>query len=897
VTAFVDCLFRYADEKTYVNLRAFHDLKDGAPSLFIEPVKIGAPDFIERVCERIREAAAHPEPHVFCPPVCVFTEPNGAATGNLAEGIALSVECDANGGAARKRLTSILGVVPTVTVASGGTWLNPETNRLEAKLHLHWRLVEPTRDAADHEKLTEGRALAAELVSADKSATSIVHPLRWPGSWHRKTNSPRIARLKTNPDSEIELGEALERLREACPPKTHVVGNGHDRDEEGRDLRASLPELEAALSVMPNEATWDEWNRVGMAAWVASEGKAFDAFDDWSKKSSKYNDRNTRVRWNHYFQSPPSRVGAGTIFHLAAQADSDWRRKIKIPEAPDWQKRILEDANRALAEQERALAEQTRIDELACKSRVEYDRERKKAAADLKIRTKTLDDEVEKRRRQRGTSTKKPPDDKERLKELERAAGDLIREPDILERFGKAVQAAGLVGETNNAKILYLAQTTRLFERPVSVAIKGISAGGKSFTVESVLRFFPPEAYFERTGLSEHALPYSNEDFEHRHIVLYEVAGMDSEMLSYFVRTLLSENRITYETVEKTSEGLRSRVIEKKGPTGLLTTTTAAVLHPENETRILSLGVIDSPEQTKAVMAAIGASAVSGGSPGRISQPVWEAFQRWLALGEYRVVVPFAKDLAEEIPPIAVRLRRDFGMLLALVKAHALLHRSTRTADGQGKIIATLADYAAVYALVHKLFAEGIEATVPPTVRATVEAVKAAMAEAVKEISLTALAKQLKLEKSTVSARVHKAIARGFLVNNETKKGLPARIALGDPLPEERQVLPPPEVFEGDCSGVRSESEGVSTRTAFSGDTPAADGAESEKSPEAPIRLARDAERQAETGQKSQKDDGAVPPGGNSECGLYPFESHQTLEHPPEPRPWQDTPEQAAIAR
>jgi hypothetical protein len=121
VTAFTDCLFRYADEKTYVNLRAFHDLKDGASPLFVEPVKIGAPDFIERVCERIREAGAHAEPFVFCPPICTFSEPNGAATENLAEGVALSVECDANGEAARKRLTSILGVEPTVTVASGGT--------------------------------------------------------------------------------------------------------------------------------------------------------------------------------------------------------------------------------------------------------------------------------------------------------------------------------------------------------------------------------------------------------------------------------------------------------------------------------------------------------------------------------------------------------------------------------------------------------------------------------------------------------------------------------------------------------------------------------------------------------------------------------------------------------
>ena len=589
VAAFVNCLFRYADLGTYINLRAFNDRKDNAPPLFVEAVNVGTADFIDRVCARIQECAEHIEPHVFCPPVCTFSEPNGAAVANLAEGVALSVECDGTPYAAQKKLAGILGK-PTIIVASGGIWKNPETARLEHKMHFHWRLVEPTRTTEEHERLREARALAAALVGADRSAVAIVHPLRWPGSWHRKNIAdPRMVRLKANPDSEIELGDALEKLREACPPQARASGNGHDRDEEGRDLRAPLHEIEAALGVIPNEATtWDEWNRVGMATWVASKGQGFDAFDEWSKKSSKYNERNTKVRWNHYFLSPPSRIGAGTIFHLASQADPDWRSKIKAPEAPDWQKKILEQAALGLAEQER-------INELARKSKVEYDRERKQAAAELKIRAKTLDDEVTKRRKRPSAASIKPPDDKERLKEFERAAGGLICEPDILERFGIDVQASGLVGETNNAKILYLALTSRLFDRPVSIAIKGVSAGGKSFTVESVLKFFPPAAYFERTGLSEHALPYSEEEFRHRHIVLYEAAGMEQEVLSYFIRTLLSENRIRYETVDKVDGVLRSRTIEKEGPTGLLTTTTSEALHPENETRLMSLGVIDSP--------------------------------------------------------------------------------------------------------------------------------------------------------------------------------------------------------------------------------------------------------------------------------------------------------------
>ena len=285
-------------------------------------------------------------------------------------------------------------------------------------------------------------------------------------------------------------------------------------------------------------------------------------------------------------------------------------------------------------------------------------------------------------------------------------------------------------------------------------------------------------------------------------------------------------------------------------------------------------------------MAALGTRAATGEAPGGSDKLAWEAFQRWLALGECRVVVPFAMDLAEKIPPVAVRLRRDFGMLLALVKAHALLHRSTRAADGQGRTIATLVDYAAVHGLVHKLFAEGVEATVPPTMRATVEAVQAMNRL---DVSLTTLARQLKLEKSTVSARVHKAIARGFLVNNESQKGLPARIVLGDPLPEELQVLPPPEVFEGDCSGVRSESDGVSTHTAFSTYTPPRAGTDSERRPEIATQSADEAENQKDGSTKA-------PQAEKYDSGLYPSESHRTPEQPPSEHfpPWQDTAEGAA---
>jgi len=317
---------------------------------------------------------------VFCPPVCSFAEPSGAATENLAEGVALSVECDSNPYAALKKLTGILGK-PTVVVASGGTWKN-EAGRLEAKLHLHWRLAEPTRDPADHARLYEARALAAEIVGADKTAVALVHPLRWAGSWHRKTDTPRLVRLKARPDSEIELGEALERLREAHAASVSPKGNGHDRDEEGRDLTAPLSKLAAAMAVIPNDETtsWDTWNRMGMALWMASSGQGFAIFDAWSLKHTKYDAETTRARWEHYGRSPPDRIGAGTIFYLADQIDRGWHDKYVKGER----------AAKSKAENE----EQALLDALAKKGPIEYDRERKRAAKQLGIRPGTLDDVI-----------------------------------------------------------------------------------------------------------------------------------------------------------------------------------------------------------------------------------------------------------------------------------------------------------------------------------------------------------------------------------------------------------------------------------------------------------------------------------------------------------------------
>lgn len=387
--------------------------------------------------------------------------------------------------------------------------------------------------------------------------------------------------------------------------------------------------------------------------------------------------------------------------------------------------------------------------------------------------------------------------------------------PRILDALADEVRSRGLVGEEGLVKTLYLVLTSRLLDKQVSAGVKGHSASGKSHAVQTVAEFFPRDAYLEFTAMSERALVYSSEEYAHRTIIVYEVTalreGVEDDMTSYFVRSLLSEGRIDYEyTVRDKNGEFTTKKITKEGPTNLIFTTTKTKVHAENETRILSLATNDSREQTARVLLEI-----ADESNGHGDQEPWREFQRWLASQEHQVTIPYAKQLAQQIEPVAVRLRRDFGSLLALIRAHAMLHQANRTRDEAGRIVATLDDYAVVRELVADTLAEGVGTTVSDTVRETIAAVEALARAHIEGVALRVIAEKLKLDKSNVSRRLRVAADGGYLRNLEDKRGKPARWIVGDPLPEPVGLLPEPAqlatavaVPDLECCGVAPKSGG-----------------------------------------------------------------------------------------
>lgn len=232
-------------------------------------------------------------------------------------------------------------------------------------------------------------------------------------------------------------------------------------------------------------------------------------------------------------------------------------------------------------------------------------------------------------------------------------------------------------------------------------------------------------------------------------------------------------------------KGFTTRNIRKEGPTNCIVTTTALNLHGENETRMLSLSTNDSASQTQAIMRQLAA----GSAQDSTDLTERHNLQIWLAGAERRVVIPYAGFLANNIPPIAVRLRRDFRAILRLIETHAMLHQLTRGRDESGRVVAEVADYAAIRDLVADLVSEGVGSMVPDSVRETVKIVEEIAGSDGARID--AVAARLKIERSAAGRRLGTARERGYIDNLEEKRGRPARYVLGAPLPEKLDLLPP----------------------------------------------------------------------------------------------------------
>ncbi len=371
------------------------------------------------------------------------------------------------------------------------------------------------------------------------------------------------------------------------------------------------------------------------------------------------------------------------------------------------------------------------------------------------------------------------------------AIKDLANNPNILNLLETTVQDRGFAGTAEIPKLVYLTLLSGMLEKPVSLIIKGPSGSGKSFSMNMGKQFIPPDAYEQFEGMSEKALVYLKDlSLKHKHLVIGEASGMADGNGRTLLRQLLSEGKVRYATVQSTDKnGLEgSELPTLEGPMGLLMTTTANSLHPEDESRMLSVEVNDSPELIEQALLAQALGTNRKLAP--LNTDAWFGLYGQIVESSKEVVIPFAAEIVRGLPTSHDRIKRDFPHVLSLIKAHALLHSATRGRNGDGAVIANVDDYAAVRDLVNEPISQGLQVAVADTIRAVVEGVQSLQKHQHHSVSQAALSETLKRDQSVVSRSVKQAIDLGYLVDNNPGQGRVSQLSLGERKLPTRSALP-----------------------------------------------------------------------------------------------------------
>jgi putative DNA primase/helicase len=142
--------------------------------------------------------------------------------------------------------------------------------------------------------------------------------------------------VNCNPAHRVEIVDGMQAIDQCDELDEIALGklDGNGGAKASSDPEAEIGDIAAALDIIPNplpqwdpDDCWNEWNTIGLAVWRASGGseEGFLVFNGWSAKClQKYDDEETRYRWDHFHHSPPDEIGFGTLVHLARQFVPDW---------------------------------------------------------------------------------------------------------------------------------------------------------------------------------------------------------------------------------------------------------------------------------------------------------------------------------------------------------------------------------------------------------------------------------------------------------------------------------------------------------------------------------------------------------------------------------------------
>lgn len=191
----------------------------------------------------------------------------------------------------------------------------PDTMSVETGRGRHFLFAHPGRKIKSGDKIL--KAVAPDLpldVKGDGGYIVAPPSMHASGRQYRWSNIAQPAPLPHwIIDLQRERGVPL-------PDVSHIDPDGDDIDK-----------ATAALATLSPDITYSDWIEIGMALHSTGDPRAFDVWDSWSSRGSKYKGRkDLQTHWRSF--KPDEGITLGSLFHLAGGVPSGYVPTVRVVE-------------------------------------------------------------------------------------------------------------------------------------------------------------------------------------------------------------------------------------------------------------------------------------------------------------------------------------------------------------------------------------------------------------------------------------------------------------------------------------------------------------------------------------------------------------------------------------
>jgi uncharacterized membrane protein len=240
----------------------------------------------------------------------------------------------------------------------------------------------------------------------------------------------------------------------------------------------------------------------------------------------------------------------------------------------------------------------------------------------------------------------------------------------------------------------------------------------------------------------------------------------------YSIRVLQSRKKLIAAAPVKDPQtgNMRTKVFTVEARAAFIEATTASSVNHENATRCFELMMDETEQQTQRIHERQRLMRTRAGLRLRaeaeaITRRHWNAQK---LLETRPVLIPFADKLS--FPSSWMRTRRDHARFLNLIEVSAFLHQHQRERGEGGAIVASLADYAAAYALAGDVLRETLSDLKRP-LREALQRIQALARQDEDSVSRRDIREALGVPDSTVRRWLCDLVELEYLVQTEQTKG------------------------------------------------------------------------------------------------------------------------------